>query len=392
MSPPLQELVTTLLWEGYALYPYTPGATKNATPTPFGIVYPPAYAATGPSTFDRIRMQAIVEGGAEATLALEVRFLQSAGARNEAVERRVALGPAPLSALEGEGETAAFAFDGLRGTVAMAVQRFDETLARATLDVRNETPVGEGLDRAAALRASLLSTHLVARVEQARLMSPVDPPEHAAAAVMACAAVNTFPVLASDDDTALLGAAIVLPDHPQLAAESRGDLFDATEIEEALLLHVLALSDEEREQAAAHDPAVRAMLARAVAATPQEIAALHGRVIVRDLREPVDTSLPGPAGRRQNGQSGEAEAVVDGVVYRPGVRVRLRVGAGHGGGATAHDELLAGRTATVERIYVDYDEVVHLGVTLDDDPGRELMRDIGRYLYFKPADVEVIGA
>ena len=35
-------LVEALLWEGYALYPYTPTATKNATPTPFGIVYPPA--------------------------------------------------------------------------------------------------------------------------------------------------------------------------------------------------------------------------------------------------------------------------------------------------------------------------------------------------------------
>ena len=65
---------------------------------------------------------------------------------------------------------------------------------------------------------------------------------------MTCARVNTFPVLAADADDALLGAAIMLPDHPQLAPESRGDLFDATEIEEALLLHVLALSDGERER------------------------------------------------------------------------------------------------------------------------------------------------
>ena len=33
---PLEELLGTLLYEGYALYPYTPGAAKNATPTPFG--------------------------------------------------------------------------------------------------------------------------------------------------------------------------------------------------------------------------------------------------------------------------------------------------------------------------------------------------------------------
>ena len=53
-------------------------------------------------------------------------------------------------------------------------------------------------------------------------------------------------MLATADDDVLLGAAIVLPDHPQLAPESRGDLFDGTEIEEALLLHVLALCDDER--------------------------------------------------------------------------------------------------------------------------------------------------
>ena len=46
--PALEELLGTLLYEGYALYPYTPGATKNATPTPFGIVYPPAYAQATP--------------------------------------------------------------------------------------------------------------------------------------------------------------------------------------------------------------------------------------------------------------------------------------------------------------------------------------------------------
>ena len=40
----------------------------------------------------------------------------------------------------------------------------------------------------------------------------------------------------------MLGAAIMLPDHPELAPESLGNLFDNTEIEEALLLHVQALS------------------------------------------------------------------------------------------------------------------------------------------------------
>ena len=47
-------------------------------------------------------------------------------------------------------------------------------------------------------------------------------------------------MLATPEDDTVLGATIVLPDHPQIAPESRGNLFDNTEIEEALLLHVHA--------------------------------------------------------------------------------------------------------------------------------------------------------
>ena len=94
----------------------------------------------------------------------------------------------------------------------------------------------------------------------------------------ACRSANTFPVLANPSDTAILGAAFVLPDHPAMAPESLGNLFDNTEIEEALLLHVQALSDSEREQISGQDEAVREMIARAQGTTPEEIMRLHGRL------------------------------------------------------------------------------------------------------------------
>ena len=53
------------------------------------------------------------------------------------------------------------------------------------------------------------------------------------------------------------------PTTREIAPESRGNLFDNTEIEEALLLHVHALSDVEREEIAEQDPAVREMIERA---------------------------------------------------------------------------------------------------------------------------------
>jgi hypothetical protein len=337
----LEELVTSLLYEGYALYPYTPGSAKNATPTPFGIVYPPAYA--GGSTFDHLRLECrLVEPGA---LHAEVRFLRSTGDGHRAVEHRLEL--------HEPGEQA-FALDGLSGRARL---RIDVDTVRVC--VHNLTEVPEGIGRAEALRSSLISTHVVVRVEGGRFLSPLE---------SGCASVNTYPVLATPEDDAVLGAAIVLPDHPQLAAASRGSLFDATEIEEALLLHVQTLSDGEREAIAAGDPKVAEMIERAASATHEDVMRLHG------LMQPAEPEIPG-----------EQEAVVDGVRVRRGAKLVLRPRAG----ANAQDFLLEGRTATLERIYVDYDDAVHLAVTIDSDPMQDVFRESGRFLFFKPDEVEV---
>ncbi len=144
----VEELVETLLWEGYALYPYTPGALKNATPTPFGIVYPPVYAAGSPHTFDHIKMPCVVEAGAAARLSVSVRFLHASGVRHEAVARRVDR--------SGEGAEA-FAFDGLTGRVSLQVEPLPAGLLRVTALVENTTDVPEGLTRTESLVHSLVS-------------------------------------------------------------------------------------------------------------------------------------------------------------------------------------------------------------------------------------------
>ena len=359
----LEELVDTLLWEGHQLYPYTPSATKNATPTPFGIVYPPAYAAGSPHTFARLKLQCIAMG----TDSFSATVLCLQGGE----ERRVELTPE-------QGDTA-FAFGPVTGRAWMSSEDFDG-LYRVTVAVENTTEVDEGLTRTQALEGSLLSTHVVVRCAVGgRFMSPIAPPDEAATAVMTCANVNTYPVLATPGDDAVLGAAIILPDHPQIAPESRGSLFDSTEIEQALLLHVLALSDGERAELVNADPAVRAMIERAVKATPEDIMALHGRVTVADPAA--------PSAEADSDVRGEESIVVDGRAFSRGGHVVLRPEANR----NAQDHLLDGRSATIERIYVDYDDQVHLCVTVDDDPGQDIMRDIGRYLYFKPTEVEVIG-
>jgi hypothetical protein len=83
---------------------------------------------------------------------------------------------------------------------------------------------------------------------------------------------------------------------------------------------------------------------------------------------------------------GEASATVDGVTFQRGAKLILRPGTDR----DVYDKMLDGREATLERIYLDYDDRVYLGVTVDDDPGQELMRETGRYLFFFANEVEAL--
>ena len=362
----LERLVDSLLWEGYALYPYTPGATKNATPTPFGIVYPSAYAAGCPGAFDHARLECVADPGPGATLTATLRYLTARGERHEATERRVELGPVPL------GERVSTQFAGGRFTARSEPRGDGSLFVRCCVHNTREAPAG--LDRAGALQRSLISTQVLVRISAGRFRSPLDG---------APTSVNTYPVLASDADDVVLGTTYVLPDHPQIAPESRGALFDSTEIEEALLLHIQVLSDEDRAEIERADPAVREMIGRAASATPEDIIALHGRVEIRDpetLAPPAEPpNLPDPA-------AGQLYAIVDGVRFARGTKVLIRPGPE----ADIQARMLDGRTATVERILTDYDGKTHLGVTIDEDPGRDLMRETGRFLYFFAPELEVV--
>ena len=105
------------------------------------------------------------------------------------------------------------------------------------------------------------------------------------------------------------------------------------------------------------------------------------------LLRPTDTpEHPEPPAGLADPTRGEEVADVDGVTFRRGGKVVIRPPAD----ADLHARMLDGRTATIERIFIDYDGRAHLGVTIDGDPGQELMRDTGRYLFFFAPEVEVV--
>ena len=119
-------------------------------------------------------------------------------------------------------------------------------------------------DRERALRRSLISTHAILIVEGGDWLSLADPPPAAVDAAAGCRNTGLWPVLVGEPG--VVGHRPCVADHPrgpsEVAPESSGDLFDATEIDEILSLRILALTDDEKaEMRAADSRAARCSIA-----------------------------------------------------------------------------------------------------------------------------------
>jgi hypothetical protein len=233
-----------------------------------------------------------------------------------------------------------------------------------------------------------------------------DPPEWASAGVQACENIGCWPVLAGADGgrQIMLSTPIILYDHPELAPESPGDLYDGTEIDEILSLRTLALSDDEKQQARATDPRAAALIDRVEALGADDFKRMHGTIrSPRVVSGPPDAPFPGfaegpggPAGYESAvpwwdpaadaSVSPDTDAVtVAGCRVARGSLVTLRPGARR---SDAQDMFLHGRAARVEAVLLDVDDTAYLAVSLTDDPDQDLRVAHGRFLYFSPDEVE----
>ncbi|MFE2140008.1 hypothetical protein ACFW9X_43745, partial [Streptomyces sp. NPDC059466] len=318
--------------------------------------------------------------------------------------------------------------DGTGRPVGRLVRRYEETAGALRLSARElEGPYrvmrltavventstwaptdGAAADRDAALPRSLVAAHLLMGLSAGSFLSMTDPPEWANGAVAACRNLHTWPVLAGEPGRAdvVLSSPIILEDHPAIAPESPGALYDATEIDEILALRTAALTDEEKREARGTDDRAAAVIDLADSMPPEVLERLHGAV--RSLRE-VTGSAPAPAAAGFPDEfgvprpdtpwwdpasdagfdPGHDRVVVDGHSLGAGSRVLLRPGLRR---TDAQDLFLAGRTARVEAVLHDVDGVVHLAVTVEDDPGADIRREQGRYLYFQPDEVTPLEA
>jgi hypothetical protein len=199
---------------------------------------------------------------------------------------RVDAGEEPEELLEDDGRRAGVvtrSWEALLGTVDIRSEAVAPGVDRVTVEIVNATPFA-GADREDALRRTFCSTHTVLRADGGAFVSMTDPPEELREAAGACRNEGTWPVLVGEpgERHTLLSSPIILEDHPRIAPESPGDLFDGGEIDGMLVLNILSLTDEEKAEMRDSDPKAREILERTEALTQEELMRLNGAI--RDFR------------------------------------------------------------------------------------------------------------
>src|SRR6202008_4816968 len=138
----------------------------------------------------------------------------------------------------------------------------------------------------AVLLRTLASTHTVLHADEGEFVSLMDPPDSRRQLAAACKNQGTWPVLVGDesagDRTTMLSSPIILYDYPKIAAESPGELFDGTEIDEILTLRVMTMTDAEKEEMRQADERARHILERTESLPEDQLLKMHG--VMRELR------------------------------------------------------------------------------------------------------------
>jgi hypothetical protein len=422
-----------VLYEGYLLYPYRASSSKNHARWQFGVLGPPGAGERGLGEPPGMRTQCLLADGASggSSLVIHLRFLQlqrrqlldpggvevpaiavdatTALSWDEAVEREVTFTVTLEDLAEGltrpvrveGGEEVEPLLDQGGATVGSVVRRRWPLTAQlrahsTTVDGLVKVEIGvENLDDSRlevkddATRRSFLGSHLIVEAHGAGFVSLLEPPESAAAAAADCDQLRCWPVLSGrpGDVDLLLGLPIILYDYPEIAGESPGALFDATEIDEILTLRVLTMTDAEKAEARATDPLAREIIDRCDEMSPETLQQLHGALRSPRGPEPptFETEVPWWDPATDAAVRPDTDAVtIAGVQVARGSLVRVHPNRR----ADAQDLFFADQVARVTAVLSDVDGSTHVALVLVDDPASDLHEEAGRFFYFAPDELE----
>ena len=281
----VEKIVRALLYEGYMLYPYRPSSIKNRQRWNFGILTPQCFSDANQGTEAwMMQSECLVKTPKDARLNINVRFLQLVF--EEAVERDVSVTDQSLNELTTMPREFPFQISAEHQAIEGSVEVSSELIACEVFKVRtwvkNVTKVATAGNRTRdeILPQSLISTHMILNVNDGEFVSLLEPPDDLRVFAKACQNIGCWPVLVgeSGERDCMLSSPIILYDYPQVATESAGDFYDATEIDELLTLRVLTLTDEEKREMRSSDLLARQILERTEALPWEHLARVHGAI------------------------------------------------------------------------------------------------------------------
>ena len=253
-----------------------------------------------------MQTQCLLEAEQNPRLEVQVRFLQfveqPGASGQEAVERKIEFGPIEIEELQqprridftfskndasepaggaaGQGLPVP-AYAALQGVLTCSAVALADRLFSVTVAIENHSDCDQlPLQSKTAQWLAFVSTHTILQTTGGQFVSAIDPSERWREFAAQQQNRGTWPVLVGHEphrDTVLCSP-IILYDYPQVAAESPGDLFDATEIDEILSLRVMTLSDEEKQQIRNSDRRAEAILERTENLPDDQFRKLHGAI------------------------------------------------------------------------------------------------------------------
>lgn len=442
MSTALAERIAdAILYEGYVLYPYRASAAKNRVRWQIGLVTPRAYAEATASDPWFVQTECLAAINSGATLTARVRCLHVqeriveqpldcdgtewrgvASLRvddrqlitwDEAVVCEFTREALPLdgtprqwceSWMLNEAHEVQTVHDGNGRVAARIVRRRARILTGIRIEsepnghlhkirvrVENLTPTGANAlaDRDTAVRQSLAGTHVLLSIEHGAFISLLAPPPEAAALATSCINTNTFPVLVGPVGSrqTMLSSPVILYDYPVISPESPGDLCDATEIDEILMLRVKTLTESEKREARATDDRAAQIIERCDTASAATMSQVHGAVRHRGDTASVEDweSFLNPPGDLV---PETAWVEISGTRVSRGSFVRLEPTVR----ADSLDMCLRGRKALVTAVYRTLEDKPYIAVTLADDPFAASGAYYRRSFFFHPDELVPIDA
>jgi len=438
----VDKVVNAVLYEGYILYPYRASSKKNQRERfTFGRVYPKDYSdAQNGAEPCVMQTECLVRNESrDAVLGISVRFLQPSAreigklgapvdqfthdtpfeivpelrvgtqlyqAWQEAIEREVSLPDVSLNEAAEREQPFQFSAgrtiepirngpkivavvvrrsEAIKGTIQLMTRLIDDKVMKITTRVINETGIDKDKidDSDEVIMRTFASTHTILSAPGGEFVSLLDPAPDYEAEANKCKNIGCWPVLVGEeknDQDTMLSSPIILYDYPKIAAESAGDLFDSTEIDEILTLRVKTMTDAEKAEMRNLDEQARRILERTENITADHFMQMHGTM--RNVRS-ANEDFFNPAKQIES-------ATVQGVDLKKGDRVRIRPKKR----ADVIDLALNGKIAVIEAVEQDVEDQIHFALILEDDPGKDLgfMRQPGHRFFFGADEVEPIVA